>query len=129
MIDCCPIDSTKAECLSEMVDKCLRVRDLDFTKLKCVSFDGAAVMSSPINGLYGLMKSRWKLPNLIFQHCRAHRLQLVGRDVAKDCHQAELALGTARSLYVFFHKSNKKLELLSKISTSNPEFDGYVRSS
>ena len=64
MIDCCPIDSTKVECLFEMVDKCLRIRDLDFTKLKCVSFDGAAVMSSPINGLYGLMRSRWKLPKL-----------------------------------------------------------------
>ena len=100
---------------------------LDITQLKCVSFDGAAVMSSPMNGLYGLMMSRWKLPYLVFQHCRAHRLQLVGRNAAKDCRQAELALGTAHSLYVFFHKSNKKLELLSKISTSHPDFDGYVR--
>ena len=44
----------------------------------------------------------------------AHRLQLVGRDAAKDCPQAELALVTAQILYIYFHKSNKKLELLSK---------------
>ena len=94
MIECCPIESTKAESLFEIVDKCLRNRDLDITQLKCVCFDGAAVMSSPMNGLYGLMMSRWKLPYLVFQHCRAHRLQLVGRDAAKDCRQAELALGT-----------------------------------
>ena len=34
-------------------------------------------MSSPINGVYGLMKTNWKLLSLIFQHCSAHRLQLV----------------------------------------------------
>ena len=85
-------------------------------------------MSSPVNGLYGRMMVRWKLPHLVFQHCRAHRLQLVGRDAAKNCPQAELALGTAHTLYKYFHKSNKKLELLKKISLLQPDYyDGDVR--
>ena len=101
----------------EMIDISLKTREIKIKTLKCVSFDGAAVMSSPVNGLYGHMKVRWELPYLVFQHCWAHRLQLVGRDAARNCHQAKLALSTAQTLYIYyFHKCNKKLELLKKIS-------------
>ena len=128
MIDIKPIESTKAVALFEVIDDSLKTRGINIKTLKCVSFDGAAVMSSPVNGLYGHMKVRWELPYLVFQHCRAHRLQLVGRDAARNCPQAELALGsTAQTLYIYFHKSNKKLELLKKISLMHPDYDGYVR--
>ena len=113
--------------LFEVIDDSLKKRGVNIATLKCVSFDGAAVMSSPVNGLYGRMMVRWELPHLVFQHCRAHRLQLVGRDAAKNSPQAELALGTAHTLYKYFHKSNKKLELLKKISLLQPDYDGYVR--
>ena len=127
MIDCRPIKSTKADSLFEVIDDSLRKRGINIATLKCVSFDGAAVMSSPVNGLYGRVMVRWELPHLVFQHCRAHRLQLVGRDAAKNSPQVELALGTAHTLYKYFHKSNKKLELLKKISLLQPDYDGYVR--
>ena len=127
MIDTRSIESTEAVALFEVIGDSMKTRGINMKTLKCGSFDGAAVMSSPVNGLYGHMKVRWELPYLVFQHCRAHRLQLVGRDAARNCPQAELALGTAQTLYIYFHKSNKKLELLKKISLMHPNYDGYVR--
>ena len=93
MIDCMPIKSTKADSFFEVIDDSSRKRGINIATLKCVSFDGAAVMSSPVNGFNGRMMVRWELPHLVCQHCQAHRLQLVGRDAAKNSPQAELALG------------------------------------
>ena len=112
MIQCVSIHSTKAIDIFNSIEVVLKMRNLDTSELKCVSFDGAATMSSPINGVYGLMKSTWKLPNLVFQHCRAHRLQLVTKAVAKDSQIVSDGLFTAQALYRFFNKSNKKLQLL-----------------
>ena len=114
MIDCRPIKSTKADSLFKGIDDSLRKRGINTTTLKCASFDGAAVMSSPVNGLYGRMMVRWKLPHLVFQHCRAHRLQLVGRDAARNSPQAELALGTAHNLYKYFHKPTRNWNFLRR---------------
>ena len=67
-------------------------------------------MNSPINGVYGLMKTNWKCP--IFQHCSAHRLQLVAKAVARESRAISDGLSTAQALYIFFNNSNKKLEVL-----------------
>ena len=112
MIHCLPIQSTKAFDIFQAIHKVVVERNLDTTKLKFVSFDGAANMSSPTNGVYGLMKTTWKLPNLIYQHCRAHRLQLVAKAVAKDSQIITDSLYLVQALYKFFNNSNKKLELL-----------------
>ena len=32
-------------------------------------------MSSVDKAIYGLMKFSWSLPHLVYQHCRAHKLQ------------------------------------------------------
>ena len=106
MIQCVPIQSTKAIDIFNAVEIVLRERELDTSKLKCVSFDGAANMSSHINGVYGLMRTTWKLPYLIFQHCRAHRLQLVAKAVAKESQIVSDGICTAQALYKFFNKSN-----------------------
>ena len=92
MIHCVPIGCTKTVDIFQAIDRVVVKRNLDTSKLKCVSFDGAATMSSPKNGVYGLMKIHWELPDLIYQHCRAHRLQLVARQLPK----------THRSLLIHF---------------------------
>ena len=58
------------------------------------------------------MKTNWKLASLIFQHCSAHRLQLVAKAVARESRAISDGLSTAQALYIFFNNSNKKLELL-----------------
>ena len=113
MIQCVPIHSLKAIDIFNSIEVVLKMRNLDTSELKCVSFHGAATMSSPINGVYGLMKSTWKLPNLVFQHCRAYWLQLVAKAVAKESQIVSDGLFTAQALYRFFNNSNKKLELLN----------------
>ena len=112
LIHCIPIEGTKALQLFNAIEIVITDRNLDISKLKCVSFDGAANMSSPINGVYGIMKTNWKLPSLIFQHCSAHRLQLVAKAVARESRAISDGLSTAQALYIFFNNSNKKLELL-----------------
>ena len=72
MVHCVPIEGTKAIDIFQAIDRVVVKRNLDTSKLKCVSFDGAANINSPNNGVYGLMKIHWKLPDLIYQHCRAH---------------------------------------------------------
>ena len=51
--------------LFQMIDKAMVEKNLDTSKLKFVSFDGSAKMSSPTNVVYGLMKITLKLPHLI----------------------------------------------------------------
>lgn len=114
MIHCVPIESTKAVDIFKAIDMVVVERNLDISKLKCVSFDGAANMSSPTNGVYGLMKINWKLPDLIYQHCSAHRLQLVAKAVAKDSKIITDSLWLVQEIYKFFNNSNKKLELLKR---------------
>ena len=118
MVYCVPIEGTKAIDIFQAIDRVVVKRNLDTSKLKCVSFDGAANMSSPKNGVYGLMKIHWKLPDLIFQHCRAHRLQLVAKAVAKDSQIITYSLWLAQALYKFFNNSNKKLKLLKRWTQS-----------
>ena len=62
------VTSTKAEALFEAINVGLSSRNTTINCLKCVSFDGAAVMSSTDKGLYGLMKCHWNLPHLVYQH-------------------------------------------------------------
>ena len=118
MVHCVPIEGTKAIDIFQAIDRVVVKQNLDTSKLKCVSFDGAANMSSPKNGVYGLMKIHWKLPDLIYQHCRAHRLQLVPKAVAKDSQIITDSLWLAQALYKFFNNSNKKLELLKRWTQS-----------
>ena len=112
MIHCVPIQGTKSVDIFTAIDKVVKERNLNTSKLKFVSFDGAANMSSPNNGVYGLMKLNWNLPDLIYQHCRGHRLQLVAKAVAKESQIVTDSLCLAQGLYKFFNNSNKKLELL-----------------
>ena len=59
MIGCWPINSTRAEALFEVINECLRKRRIDITTLKCVYFDGAAVMSSPVWLMWNVIMSNY----------------------------------------------------------------------
>ena len=119
--------STKAEALFVAIDVGLSSRNITTNRLKCVSFDGAAVMSSADKGLYGLMKCNWNLPHLIYQHCRAHRFQLVSKAVSKDFPVVEDSIAGLQVLFTFFHRSNKKYELLKEQTAQNPTAQGRFK--
>ena len=70
--------------------------------------DGAANMSSDESGIYGLMKKEWGL-SLVYQHCRAHKLQLVSKTVSLGFPIVDQTLSSVQSLYTYFNKSNKKV--------------------
>ena len=106
------VTSTIVGALFDAIDVGFSSLKIETNCLKCVSFDGASVMSSPDNGLYGLMKRNWNLPQLVYQHCRAHRLQLVSKAVSKDFPVVEDSIAGVQVLYTFFQKINKRYELL-----------------
>ena len=101
---------------------------LEILELRCVSFDGAADMSSDENGVYGL-KKECGLSKLVFQHCRAHKLQLVSKTVSVDFPIVDQTLSSVQSLYTYFNKSNKKYEVLREVTSKSPletgRFEGF----
>ena len=58
--------STKEEVLFDTINIGLSYRNITTNCPKCVSFDGASVMSSPDKDLYCLMTRHWNLPHLIY---------------------------------------------------------------
>ena len=81
-------------------------------------------MSSADKGLYGLMKCHWNLLHLIYQHCSAHRLQLISKAVSKDF---EDSIAGLQVLFTFFYRSNKKYELLKEQTAQNPTAQGRFK--
>ena len=77
------VTSTKAEALFVAINFGLSSRNITTNCLKCVSFDGASVMSSADKGLYGLMKCHWNLHHLIYQHWKAHGFNWLLKELAR----------------------------------------------
>ena len=77
-------------------------------------------MSSDENGVYGLMKKEWG-SKLVFQHYRAHKLQLVSKAVSVGFPIVGQTLSSVQSTYVctYFNKSNKKYEILREETSKN----------
>jgi len=88
-------------------------------KYKCVeklvaqTYDGAAVMASEINGVQAKIKE--KVPEAIFTHCYAHKLNLVLTHSAKCMPQSRTFFKTVEGLGTFFSKSTKRTHLLDDV--------------
>ncbi|KAK3566262.1 hypothetical protein QTP86_030551 [Hemibagrus guttatus] len=75
------------ECLGKVVAQC---------------FDGAAVMSSGLNGVQAKVKER--APLALFIHCYAHRLNLVLTQGASKLKECKIFFGHLNGLAAFFYR-------------------------
>lgn len=82
-------------------------------KLDAQMYDGAAVMASELNGVQAKVKE--KVPEVMFTHCYAHKLNLVLLHSAKCMPECRTFFKTAEGLASFFSKSTKRTHLLDDV--------------
>ena len=82
-------------------------------KLVAQTYDGASVMSSELNGMQAKIKE--KVPEAMFTHCYAHKLNLVLLHSAKCIPECKAFFKTLEGLSAFFSKSTKRTRLLDDV--------------
>uniref|UniRef100_UPI0037E77704 zinc finger MYM-type protein 1 n=1 Tax=Semicossyphus pulcher TaxID=241346 RepID=UPI0037E77704 len=82
-------------------------------KLVAQTYDGAAVMASELNGVQAKIKE--KVPEAMFTHFYAHKLNLVLLHSAKCMPESRTFFKTAEGLGAFFSKSTKRTHLLDDV--------------
>ncbi|KAJ0016173.1 hypothetical protein NQD34_014463 [Periophthalmus magnuspinnatus] len=90
--------SVANECLDKVVAQC---------------FDGAAVMSSGLNGEQAKVKER--APLALFIHCYAHWLNLVLTQGASKLKECKIFFGHLNGLAAYFCRSPRRTQLLDEI--------------
>ena len=82
-------------------------------KVVALCFDGAAVMSSGLNGVQAKVKER--APLALFIHCYAHRLNLVLTQGASKLKECKIFFAHLNGLAAFFSRSPRRTQLLDEI--------------
>lgn len=82
-------------------------------KLVAQTYDGASVMASALNGVQAKIKE--KVPEAMFTHCYAHKLNLVLSHSAKCMPECKTFFKTVEGLATFFNKSTKRTHLLDEV--------------
>lgn len=96
----------------DVLKKCLRKFDLDFSMCRGQSYDGASTMSGRYSGLQSKVKEL--SPLSLYIHCCAHNLNLVLIDSIKSSIDAVSFFGTLESLYTFLTSSLPRLHILEE---------------
>ena len=82
-------------------------------KLVAQTYDRASVMSSELNGEQAKIKE--DVPEAMFLHCYAHKLNLVLLRLAKCMPECKAFFKTLKGLSAFFSKSIKRTHLLDNV--------------
>ncbi|XP_063061049.1 zinc finger MYM-type protein 1-like [Engraulis encrasicolus] len=82
-------------------------------KLVAQTYDGAAVMSSELNGVQAKIKER--VPEAMLTHCYAHKFSLVLQHAAKCIAECRNFFKTVEGIGRFFSKSTKASRLLDEV--------------
>ena len=82
-------------------------------KLVAQTYDGASVMSPELNGVQAKIKE--DVPEAIFLHCYAHKLNLVLLHSAKCMPECKAFFKTLKGLSAFFSKSTKRTYLSDNV--------------
>ena len=68
---------SSAEVLFDLLEKVLLDWELDPRYILAIGSDGASNMSSYLKGVFGLFRDKYKIKRLVFNHCAAHRCNLL----------------------------------------------------
>ena len=101
-----------AQALFELLDNTLHPFNYR-NKLIGQSYDGASVMSGHLNGLQTKVKD--EVPQAIFIHCLAHRLNLVLSQSCKNISNYRIFFANISGIPSFFHNSGKRNYVLNSI--------------
>ncbi|XP_025202803.1 zinc finger MYM-type protein 1-like [Melanaphis sacchari] len=106
------LPGASADNFFDVLKKCLKKFDLDFSMCRGQSYDGASTMSGRYSGLQSKVKEL--SPLSLYIHCCAHNLNLVLIDSIKSSIDAVSFFGTLESLYTFLTSSLPRLHILEE---------------
>ena len=108
-------DVSSNRCATAISDLSIKqLRELGcLDKLVAQTYDGAAVMSSELNGVQA--KIRETVPQAVFLHCYAHKLNLVLSQSVSELLECNNFFSILGSLASFFSSSTKRTALLDEM--------------
>lgn len=107
------IPSGSAETFYSVIKEELARLNLDLTLCRGQAYDGASAMSGHLNGLQSKIKA--DVPEAIYVHCCAHKLNLALVDSVNSCVAVKLFFGTLEKIYVFITESFPRLKCFQDI--------------
>ena len=105
-------DNKSASAISSLILKQIKNFANCGTKLVAQTYDGAAVMSSALNGVQSKIKDVY--PQTLFGHCNAHVLNLVLSHSVQQISTSKVFLASLNGLAAFFTKSTKRTKVLDE---------------
>ena len=114
------LPGTDAETITETIDKELKKRELDYSKLISLAFDGAANFSGNLTGVRKRIseKAGREIP---YKHCRAHLLSLALTSARNKYPKIKRTLQVIKDIYKLFHKSAKREKVFHDIQVALEE--------
>jgi len=108
------LPGTDAQTITETIDRELKKRELNYSKLISLGFDGAANFSGSITGVRKRLseKSGRDVPYI---HCRAHLLSLALTSARSKYITIKRTLQVIKDIYKLFHKSAKREKIFHDI--------------
>ncbi|CAF3819629.1 unnamed protein product, partial [Rotaria sp. Silwood1] len=118
-----PLAQFDAETLANKIVEFLNYWKIPLEFCICLCFDGASVMSGCVAGVHVYLKKY--MPNSVYVHCAAHRLNLVISDTCKVVCYVSDYFSIVSQIYTFFTESG-----VANIYFKQAQIDlGLVRSS
>ncbi|KAL5243786.1 hypothetical protein ACI65C_011196 [Semiaphis heraclei] len=108
------LSGTNAETITETIDRELKKRELDYSKLISLGFDGAANFSGSITGVRKRL-SEIAHREIPYIHCRAHLLSLALTSARNKHVSIKRTLQVVKDIYKLFHKSAKREKIFHDI--------------
>jgi len=108
------LSGTNAETITETIDRELKKRELDYSKLISLGFDGAAYFSGSITGVRKRL-SEIAHREIPYIHCRAHLLSLALTSARNKYISIKRTLQVVKDIYKLFHKSAKREKIFHDI--------------
>lgn len=111
--------STKAETLFEIVEDTFIRFGLSFSKLRGQCYDGAKNVSGETSGLQA--RIRKVESRALFNHCKAHNLNLAVQDGLEKVQEAKNFIGTVKEMINFVRDSPKRNAQFERIQSEIAE--------
>ncbi|CAF3185474.1 unnamed protein product, partial [Rotaria sp. Silwood2] len=125
------LDKFDAQTLTNEIVKFLSSLNINLKDCIALCFDGASVMSGNNAGIQALLRQQY-IPNAIYVHCYAHKLNLVICDVTSAVPYLSEFYSIINKVYTYFHTSsvmNETLKLVQQqLNLKESEDEGTERS-
>ncbi|CAF4660031.1 unnamed protein product [Rotaria socialis] len=108
------LDEFDAQTLTDEIVKFLSSLNIDLNYCIAMCFDGASVLSGKHAGVQALLRQQ-HIPNAIYVHCYAHKLNLVICNVTKSVPYLSEFYSIISKIYTYFHTSSVTNETFKKI--------------